>query len=238
MTRKPKQGRSSVDSPILEGHVRNKKKLVPPILGLTQTSFISTIDMIFPEIIWVGLVLETYGLREGIDVVSKRLQKLWLIDEKVNWYRFSEFAEHSGQIAAAGDDALDDVKSVFADLRLTYAWAGLDWATSSEKATDAQERVSSVIRKYWDRFEQPYLTIVATIIYSMALSGKMKFAPGTLPEIEAIVSDWGSDRSKMAAASVRACSMAFFPHDGSEKSADWCRHFWRKNYQMSSCEVG
>jgi len=96
--------------------------------------------------------------------------------------------------------------------------------------------MAATIRKYWDRFEQPYLTIFATIIYSMAISDKMQFATGTLPDIEAIVSDWGSDSAEMAACSVRACSMALFPHDGSEGVEPWCKHFWRRNYQMSSCE--
>ena len=235
MSGKQKRGRSSPHTPILEGHTRNKKRLVPPILGLTETSFISTIDMIFPEIIWIGLLLESYGLRDGIDVVSNRLQKLWAMDETVNWYRFSEFAAKSAQLAASEDDKLGDVESAFADLRLTYNWTGLGWATSSEEPT-AQARVISAIRKYWDRFEQPYLTIVSTVIYSMAISGKMKFASGTLPDIEAIANDWGSDRAEMAASSVRACSMAFFPHDGSELSTEWCKHFWRRNYQLSSCE--
>jgi hypothetical protein len=100
----------------------------------------------------------------------------------------------------------------------------------------AQQRIETAIRKYADRFEQPYLTILGTIIYSMGISGKMKFAPGTVPDIEAIVTDWGSDRAEMAACSLRACSMAFFPHDGSDASEEWCKHFWRRNYQMSSCE--
>jgi hypothetical protein len=232
-----KERRSIPSRPILDGHVRNKKKLVPPILTYPQTTFVSSIDLIFPEILWVGLLLDWHGLREGIEVVSSALKKLWTGHTEVNWYRFTEIVGHSDKLRGLlEEDGLDDLAVPFAAFRMTYHWPGLDWASSHEDASEAERRVSSAIRKYADRFEQPYLTVLATIIYSMGISDKIKFAPGTLPDIEAIVSDWGSDRAEMAASSLRACSMAFFPNDGSEESEDWCKHFWRRNYQMNSCE--
>jgi hypothetical protein len=221
----------------LKGHVRDKKKLIPPIVALPQTTFISSIDLIFPEIVWVGLLLDWYGVRDGVEIVSAALKKLWTANNEINWYRFSELAAHGHELTSIlDDDGRAEIDVAFATLRLTYEWPGLEWAETHEETNGAERRMASAIRKYADRFEQPYLTIVSTIIYSMAISGKMKFAKGTVPDIEAIVDDWGSDRAEMAACSVRACSMAFFPHDGTEDSEEWCRHFWRRNYQMSSCE--
>jgi hypothetical protein len=162
---------------------------------------------------------------------------LWNANNEINWYRFSELATHERELTSILDEEeRAEIQIGFATLRLTYDWPGLGWAESHEESSEAERRMESAIRKYADRFEQPYLTIISTIIYSMAISGKMKFAKGTVPDIEAIVDDWGSDRAEMAACSVRACSMAFFPHDGTECSEEWCRHFWRRNYQMSSCE--
>ena len=238
MTQRGKKRRRSVPSyPILDGHIRKKKKLIPPILSFSETTFISSIDLIFPEIVWVGILLDWHGLRDGIDIVSKALQKLWGIREKTNWYRFTEIAAHAADLPQAlEEDDLSDIEIAFATLRMAYDWPGLDWANSHEDASEAQKRINTTVRKYWNRFEQPYLTILSTLIYSMAISGRMKFAKGTVPDIEAIVSDWGSDRAEKAACSVRACSMAFFPHDTSENAEAWCKHFWRRNYQMSGCE--
>ncbi|MCL6699582.1 hypothetical protein LZ496_12410 [Sphingomonas sp. NSE70-1] len=238
MPKKEKKGRRPIPNyPILEGHVRDKKKLIPPILGIPQTTFISTIDLIFPEIVWVGILLEWYGLREGIEVISKILKKLWNAQTNVNWYRFSEIAANGDKLTIIlNEEELANISVAFAAFRLTYDWPGLEWATSHDEAEEAKRRVELTVRKYANRFDQPYLTVVSTIIYAMAIADKMKFATGTVPDIEAIVIDWGSDRAEMAACSVRACSMAFFPHDGSEESEDWCKHFWRKNYQTSSCE--
>lgn len=236
-----KQGtrkRSVPTYPLLHGHVRNKKKLIPPILGFSQTTFISSIDLIFPEIVWIGILLDWHGLREGIDIVSQTLRKLWSAKEDINWYRFSEIAEQEPELTQSlGQDGLAEIQIAFATLRLSYLWPGLEWAESHEDTSEAKRRMSAVIRKYWNRFEQPYLTIIATIIYSMGISGRAKFAAGTVPDIEAIVSDWGSERAEAAASSVRAFSMAFFPHDASADSEAWCKHFWRSNYQMSSCEL-
>ena len=224
--------------PILDGHIRKKKKLVPPILAFPQTTFVSSIDLIFPEIIWIGLLLDLHGLRDGIEIVSDALKDLWNTHLQVNWYRFSEIAAHPDDVCSVlGVDRLYILKPAFAALKITYDWPGLDWANSSDDSSDAEHSVGTAVRKYCDRFEQPYLTILATIIYSMGISGKVKFATGTVPDIEAVASDWGSDRARSAASSLRAFSMAFFPNDGSEASEHWCKHFWRRNYEMSSCEL-
>ncbi len=236
--KKSKLRRQSIPKyPILDGHVRNKKKLIPPILGFPETTFISTIDLIFPEIAWIGLLLEWHGLRDGTEVASEILKKLWSAQTQVNWYRFSEIAANGDKLTKIlNESERAGIAIAFAAFRLNYDWPGLEWANSHDDVDDAKRRVESTVRRYADRFDQPYLTIVSTIIYAMAISDKMKFGPGTLPDIEAIVTDWGSERAERAAGAVRACSMVFFPHDGSQASEDWCKHFWRKNYQSSSCE--
>lgn len=229
---------SAPNHPILDGHVRNKKKLIPPMLGFSQTTFISTIDTIFPEIVWIGLLLDWHGLRDGTELVSRILRQLWTAQKDTNWYRLSEIAAHGDDLTRILDEEeIAEAELAFATIRLVYDWPGLDWARSHEDRPEAERRTETTIRKYADRFDQPYLLMAATIIYSMAISDKMKFAPGTVPNIEAIASNWGSDEAEMAACSVRACSMAFFPHDSSELSEEWCKHFWRRNYQMSSCEL-
>ncbi len=223
--------------PILKDHVRNKKRLVPPILSIGNTQSVSTLDSIFPEIFWVGILLDWHGTRDGIEVVSLALKSLWETDEKINWYRISQICANPDKLARSlNADQRHNVEIAFSTLRAVYGCNGLDWAEPCEDYSESVRRVIRTVEKYSDRFEQPYLIIVSTIIYSMAISGKMKFAPGTVPNIEAIVEEWGSEDAEMAASSVRACSMAFFPHDQSSQSEDWCQSFWRTNYKLSGCQ--
>jgi hypothetical protein len=148
---------------------------------------------------------------------------------------FTEISARPEQVAKALNTQARNIELGLAPLRDVYGWPGLDWCEPPSKEA-SKGRVINGIRKYADRFEQPYLTILSTLIYSMAIADRMKFATGTLPDIEAIVSDWGTDAAEMAACSVRACSMAFFAMDGTEASEDWCRLFWRTNYQLTECE--
>lgn len=236
MTQGQKPDRSGIPSrSLLEGHVRDKKRLVPPLLKIPQTSFVSTIDSIFPEVMWIGMLLDWHGVGRGIEVVSGILDKLWNADMKTDWYRFSELSSRAIDKILTNDEIIDLVEP-FSALKTVYDLSGLDWAASNLEISTLKEQVISSISKYVDRFDQPYLTIISTVIYSMGISGKMHFGPGTAPDIEAIVSDWGSEKSKMAASSVRACSMTFSMEGVSKESEDWCKHFWRKNYQMSGCQ--
>jgi hypothetical protein len=122
----------------LEGHVRDKKKLVPPIVNIPQTTFISSIDLIFPEIVWVGLLLDWHGLRDGIEIVSTTLKKLWNVQNGVNWYRFSEIARHDDELAhALTEDERSELEVAFAAMRIAYEWPGLDWANTHEDDSSA-----------------------------------------------------------------------------------------------------
>ena len=160
MTKPPKRERrkrrSRADRPILDGHIRDKKKLIPPMLGFPQTAFVSTIDSIFPEIVWIGVLFDSYGLRDGVEIASRTLKNLWNAQKDVNWYRFSEVAAHESDVTRIlNDDERAEIEVAFAAFRSTYNWPGLDWANSDEDASQAKMRMDSAIRKYADRFEQP-----------------------------------------------------------------------------------
>ncbi|MEB3414627.1 hypothetical protein VCJ71_00965 [Alteriqipengyuania sp. WL0013] len=236
MTTDNARDRSLPKYKILDGHKRTKKKLIPPIVGIPQTNFVSTIDTIVPEIIWIGILLDHYGTRDGINIAAKFMQSLWEIDKKINWYRFSEICNNSSMVAEAIDDeVLREVELPFYIFSQVYPWPDVKWASGVETLEEAQVRVEQTVQNYSNRFEQPYLTILSVVIYAMGLSDKMKFAHETLPNIEAIVNDWGTDEAEMASCSIRAMSLAFFPMDMTDQSLDWCKCFWRTNYQISGC---
>ena len=226
------------DYPILDDHKRDRKKLIPPMMSLTGMQSVSTLDTILPEIIWVGLVIDRYGLRRGINLVTESLKNLWSYDEITNWYRFSEICKNpEGFLRGAGEKNIVQMGEVFSSFKEVYDWEDLGWSSSSLSGLEHRDRIVRTVSKCADRFGQPYLTILATVIHAMGVSGKMQFPQGALPNIEAIVSDWGTDEAEMAACSLRACSLAFFPHDQREQSDEWCRHFWRVNYSISGCAL-
>ncbi|NNE59124.1 MAG: hypothetical protein HKN36_13535 [Hellea sp.] len=222
---------------MLDGHQRQKQKLIPPLMRMPQFEFVSTLEEVFPEIVWIGLNLERHGLRNGIEIVSSFMEELWKRDHDRNdWYRFSTISANEKTLESVERDVLKTVSESFHCLALVYDWSGLSWAETDIAKEDAAAKVEAAVRKYADRFEQPYLLALSTVIYGMARADKVKFAPGTLPNFEAIATNWGSDESKMAAAQARAMSMAFFPSDTSAGAVNWSKTFWRTNYLISKCE--
>jgi hypothetical protein len=63
---------------ILGDHKKVGSKFIPPMaqLGITD---VSTINQIFPEIIWMGLLNDSYGYREEIGRASCRERVLRLV---------------------------------------------------------------------------------------------------------------------------------------------------------------
>ncbi|QDH34577.1 hypothetical protein [Porphyrobacter sp. YT40] len=223
---------------ILGKHSRDKKKLIPPIMGLQGIQMVSTIDSIVPEIIWVGVLLERYGLRSGIELASDILSCLWNHDRKQEWCRFSVILQNSATLHAVIDyEIMQKLALVFAPFKSVYSLDNIDWVNSEAEHSDYIKEIENAVGKYSDRYEQPYLIMLSTVVYSMGISGKVQFGPGTLPDIEAIVTNWGSPESQLAAAEVRAFSMAFFPQDRAEASEEWCRKFWQVNYKISGCDL-
>ena len=53
---------------VLEGHKKVGSKFIPPMMQLPNWTEISYINQILPEIIWMGLINDEFGYRDGIDL--------------------------------------------------------------------------------------------------------------------------------------------------------------------------
>lgn len=223
--------------PLLDGHKPRKKRLVPPLNDFAKLQFVSTLDSILPEVLWIGGTIETYGLRDAITIVSKFLEELWSdsTSSPPEYFRNSVLANPDNREIVTGASGFSELEPVFRELASFY---GDDWMPPVSKA-DATEEVNSIPRwvgQYWNRYEQPFLLVGATVIYSLGVADRMKFAPGIRPNLESLAEGIESAESKMAAAFVRSSLMAFFPQSTDERAARWCRRFWEVNYRFSECE--
>jgi hypothetical protein len=222
---------------LLDGHKTRKKRLVPPLNDFAELQFVSTLDSILPEVLWIGGAIENYGLRDAITIVSNFLQALW---SKSNpsppeYFRNSVLANPENREIVTGASGFAELEPVFRDLASFY---GGDWMPpiSGADETDAVNPIPRWVAQYWNRYEQPFLLVGATIIYSLGVADRMKFAPGLKPNLEALAEGTESAESKMAAAFVRSSLMAVFPQSTDEHAARWCRRFWEVNYRSSECE--
>ena len=61
---------------VLSGHKKVGSKFIPPFAQIGQFSEISYINVVLPEIIWMGLVQDTLGVRGCVDLCADFVQIL------------------------------------------------------------------------------------------------------------------------------------------------------------------
>ena len=60
------------DKKVLEDHKKVGSKFIPPLLQLKPGfSEISYINQVLPELIWMGLLNDSFGYKKGIELASK-----------------------------------------------------------------------------------------------------------------------------------------------------------------------
>jgi hypothetical protein len=227
--------------PVLANHQRHKKKLVPPLLTFQQTSFVSTIDQIFPELFWMCLVFQDVGPHRATRSIIPALKSLYGADDKPHWYRTSallhrsNFAEETLQ-KTSDEGTYTTVINALALLRRVYRpEEDQDPAPDSTPVEDA-EQITEAVRNYWDKNLPAYCSVLATCIVGLGVAGKMKFPPHMLEGVNDILDNPGSDSAEATCSMLRAASMAMFPVEEDEIAVRWWRRFWNTNYRLSSCE--
>lgn len=225
---------------VLEGHGRKKKKIVSPYaaLPLTQTSF--TAD-IFPELLWLALILERYGYRRGIEIATLFQAALYKADESRPWHRTSEIAEIGTQLWSA----LEDVDGVFkAEVEdalqpLVSLYSELEFSFVEKRNGGVPEMVGILKRcvgRFSNRFETPGCVLIGGIVFLQAFVGRMKVPRETLGGINSIVGKPGSEEAELASSIVRATLLAMWSADDPHPS-EWPKAFWRANRLVSRCEI-
>lgn len=225
--------------PLLDGHKRKKQKLVPPLSSFAEVQFVSTLDSILPEVLWIGAVIETYGLRDAVAIVSTFLKSLWTQFEKEppEFFRYSVLADPKLANVVTSAEGFGALEPIFAKFSLFY---GAEWSPPVDtpvEAIEAQSSIEAWVKACWNRFEQPFLLVGGTIIYSLAISDRMKFAPGIAPDLEALAQDFESSAAKKSAGFIRASLMAFFPQSSNERAALWSKRFGDRNYDSTDCKI-
>ena len=226
--------------PLLDGHVRKKKKLISPLkAALPEMRMVSTVDTILPELIWIGGVFEVHGVSQGIEIVSDFLKCLWDSAEAPppEFYRQSVLADRGYSDRLLGSDHFKSIEIVFATLAAYY---GDDFSPKCSIVVDEKSSavfIERLVKKYWNRYEQPFLIVAATVVYSLGVAGRLHLASGVAPNLESIANDFGSPEEKMASAFVRSSLLALFPSSEDERAAGWCRAFWESNYRGTDCQI-
>lgn len=234
---------------VLEGHKKVGSKFVPPMMQLPNLTEISYINQILPEIIWMGLINDEFGYRDGIDLSSnlaRRAFDLKETDKHINFTLVSNFnllsAERKSELVRSLEETSELVK--FRDSLLPlialYEEFPLSFLGMSEKIFDKIElieKIKNCIKKHINKYDTPALIIQANVMYVRGSTGGLHVAPHIeIPDLNTLIEDPESKKAERAGAFVRISAMQEMMPMRETRICDWAESFWNQSYKIDKCD--
>jgi hypothetical protein len=165
---------------ILDGHKKVGSKFIPPMLQLGITE-ISYVNQILPEIIWMGLINEKYGFRDGLDIVTKITELAFSLKETSHFVNFSLASSYNSLSEdrkrmlvekLKATSYLDILQVSLAPIVILYCEFPLSFigAPSHFEQADIIQAMKTTVKNCLDKYDTPSLAIQTNVLY---LRGKM-----------------------------------------------------------------
>jgi hypothetical protein len=232
--------RVTARNPILEGPKRKGKKVLGPFSDLPLTQIGFTAD-IFPELLWLGMVLDRFGYREGLKIAMHFQAALYKVSAERPWYRLSEIAKIERsvwfEIPEVGQPFKTSIEEALGPIAYTYP--ELDIAFVEAQQQTREENVillMSCVKRFSNRFETAGCLLIGAYIFLQVYVERAQVPRQLIDGINAIFSKPDSAEAEIASSSVRAYLMASWLIDPADKG-EWPKVFWRANHRLSPCEV-
>ena len=236
---------------ILEDHRRRGKVLVAPFNYLIgPINDVSWIDIIIPEISWIGLVQRKYGHAVSVQVITSFTRTVRKVMGGTSTPILSAVSEYAVlddkkwadiREAAAQDGSLFSIQKALDPLIALYPKCPLRHALINPPSCSTDQHVAlmkNVIENLLNRSKRDPMMVQATAVWLAFDSGMLKVAKGIslsrFPEIENYPDT--EDSLRVGAAVRQAVTIQFGPTKASEEATAWRRYFWARGIQVSPCE--
>ena len=236
---------------VLQGYKQMGKRFIPPFLQLQDKMVLSEnswMDDRVPELVWIALLIESFGIKEGSQVavdIATAAAKCAPNAERA-FAAVSNYAlltaEQAGCLRQAlyEDGILDKAQRGLAALINDYpcfplACLAEQTPLDGTLAGSTLDNLKAAISKIVDREGTVATFVQATAVYVYFLNNKLKVSPGLgLANFPAIEDYPMTEESRMAAASVRSFLTVALTRN---LPIDWRIAFWNRGRELGSCEV-
>lgn len=208
---------------------------------------LSWMDEILPEFVWLGLLVDRFGLRSGISIleatvvaskdVLRKDQQLWLA--LTSAYQSLD-PDQKSTIAKSLDEAnvREDLALGIAPLVVHYPECPLAFLVqdSPNEGSESIEKVRAVLAACMNRWSEPGTHLQIMAVYTGFIQGRLIVPKDSLlakfPAVEAYPT---TDESRLIASACRATINSLFTQDIIGSSAEWCTYFWRRGLELEQC---
>jgi len=239
---------------ILEDHKQVKKKLIPPLLqhSIPLHKFNYT-EEILPEIIWIGLIHQSIGYKQGNKLISKFIKAATDSTNSKNYINFSiasnlnKLTKNEKQIfinKLLDNDIFLTISEILSPLIYFYKDSPFSFLNKEVDLTKDEENellltLKNCIKNRFDRFQKDSVTAQFIIFYTRVEDGTYHFPKGMkMPNFNSLFNDEDSEEAKSAAAFVRNSVKSDFMMMQELDNFDysWSKSFWNQSYKLDTCK--
>lgn len=239
---------SKNDKAVLSDHKRYKKKLLPPLLAALSgiNSPYSWARELVPELLWIALILETVGEREGIEICNEigiKASQASNSNPKPLYANITSFNSLTGseksQIISEIDEnniipiqnSLQPLSDIIPDHALRFF---LEKSQSNSIDASRNIDIDQILSDLYDRHSRRSAITISVAFYMGLCQNKIALPEEIAAKVRSDfdnISDYPTtDASKAAAASFRASAAIFLPHEATTGEdhvhSEWLDRFW------------
>ena len=232
---------------VLRGYRQQGKRFIPPWLqhvSLTETRWM---DDILPELIWIALLVQRFGVKEGTAVavsIAKAAARYHQTAKRAfaatsDYLELDDEEKRCVHSTLKAEGTLERARSGLAALIGHYPDFPLAFLADPSRSNDAScstlDALREAIGNTSDRQGYAGTFTQATVVYIYFINDKLKVSPGLgLANFPAIEEYPTTEESRRVAASARAAVNFLLTH---EIPCKWRNSFWNLGRSLGSCSV-
>lgn len=233
----------------LSDHKQVGKKFIPPLKQLNVFEEIRYDRDILPEIIWMGLINDKFGYKEGAQFVTQVCELIDAIcgcEEIANLTFVGDYSKLSTEKttlileALVRDRLLAALRSALYPLIELYRGFPLSFIGTDESYKSRSDLVGTIRRcvdAHLNKSKPPGLAIQANVLYVAGLTGRVVYGKDMdVPDFKSLAEDPESDGASRAAAFARAGVLELFVTTDGLRASEWGPSFWNQNLHIDACD--
>lgn len=234
---------------VLSDHKQVGKKFIPPMLQLGKFYDVQWQTKMIPELIWIGLINNLFGLREGAELSLALPHEVHLLNDKNNKSQFFKISSYDSltknqKIQIVDNlnrkNLLNPIKDAVYSLLIYYPQCPLNFLFENENVSNENPMLiydfKTVLEKMFNRWNTDATFVQANAIYIAFDSGRLKVFKGLeladFPEVEHFPY---TDKSERVASSIRSALNSYFGGDNDD-SITWPKYFWNNGFKLQKCK--
>lgn len=235
---------------VLAGHKRVKTRFIPPLMQIGNIKETSYVNDLLPHVLWMSLLIESLGLREGISASLRLVKLAHGVHQSKKHVNFAICGSHrklapdnkeevvkaleNGGELPTYQEALSPLLHLHPDCPMNYLGLPSGSADRSRLVSKLAEAVDAI----FDRYGPAASVVQANVVVGRASTGGLFIAEHIgMPDFDAMIKDPESETGRRAASFARTSSMQEFMPDEEGEYMEWPKAFWRRNYRLDACRL-